>query len=380
MRIVNMDHPETAHWNAPRTLIIYTTQKIPLERIQSLRTQFPELDILGISSYHGVFSPSGFQRGSFGFLVEAEDALDIQTLAIDLSHTNDTRQTVKHALAHSKFAQHAPQHVIMHATQGDEERILDGIHDVFSNDVDIFGGTAASDRFLPKAFVFHNDSYLEHGVVLCLLYGDRFHCLIAPGGYLPTQNVGIVTSAEGRTIHAIDHRPAAQVYHEWTNGMFDLTNGGVLPRSAALYPFARPMSNTDDRMWLAHPARICPQNQSIALYSEYPQGAAIIQTRGSAESLIAQAGIIFSRLLNVLPRNDVKAGVFMYCAGCASVVAENMNDVCEQLKTTMGDIPFIGCATCGEQGRFPGFSDDAHGNMMIVAILIRKHRENISHA
>ncbi len=377
MRIINLSSLNMETWIDPQYLVVYTTQVIPPELLREIQARFPRLTILGVSSYHGVFSPDGFRRGSYGFLMEGDEHFDLAPLAIDFSSSSNPRLQVRETLTKSRRPNMTPHTILMHAIRGYEERIIEGIHDVYDQSVQIFGSTAAHDKFLDYPFVFLGETFLRQGVVLTLVYSDQFMCSITSGGYLPTQNSGTITAAQGRTLLTIDARPAAEVYNEWTHGLFEdcIRCGGELPRSAALYPFGRPLntpSGTD--YWLSHPRSIHSDLGSIELYSEPEPNTTIILTRGNVRQLILHAGNVVRQALAIHNKASIVAAFVMYCAGCTSIIAENMPQVCREMQNALGDIPFLGCTSHGEQGRIAPTGRDSHGNMMVVLVLIKASR------
>lgn len=383
MQIVNFHRLDTTSWIDPRLLVVYSTKTIDFDVVRSLREQFPRLEILGASSYHGIITPSGYERGSFGILVSAHDALDVHSILVEFDCAKkssvEVRSSVCAALREQCDCSRRPSYVVMHATQGCEERIIEGIHDVFDDCVPIFGATAANDKFLTKSFVFLNDAMSSCGVLISVFYGDRIVCAIHQAGYLPTQKRGVVTASHGRMIDEIERRPASQVYNEWTESIFDLeiTNGGDLPRAAGLYTIgsmARPNDDApdEDLIWLAHPHRIDAQRQSIEFYSEIPTGSHIYLMRSSPDYLVDQAGKTVSRIMRRIDPSTIQTAFIMYCAGCTSILAEKMNKVCHNIRESLGNIPFIGISSFGEQGRTDPSARDSHGNMMIAVLLVRK--------
>lgn len=383
MQITNLQQLDTSSWIDPRAFIVYSTQNVDVDVIRDLRAKFPRLEIFGASSYHGIIAPSGYERGSLGLVVEASDALETCPILVEFDcearASKDVRERVSAAIRSRCDCSKSPTYVVMHAMQGYEERVIEGIHDVFDDRVQVFGATAANDKFLSKPFVFLNEKTSTCGVLLAVVYGDRLVCAIHQAGYLPTQKHGIVTASNLRTIERIDDRPAAAVYNEWTDSIFDIeiARGGDLPRSAGLYTIGSMVRSNDempdeDLIWLAHPYRIDAENQSIEFYSEIPVGSHIYLMRSSADYLVDQAGRMVSRILRHIDPSTIRTAFVMYCAGCASIIAEKMNKVCQNIRHSLGDIPFIGMSSFGEQGRVEASAPDTHGNMMIAILLIKR--------
>lgn len=373
MRIINMNNPETSLWRDPETLFVFTTQAYASTTIPELRKQFPSLNILGISSSHGLLHPEGFKRGGYGLLLEREDKMPVRLMSVDLSEVSDIRQTIAQRLAGWASDSTNRAQIFIHATPGTEDRIIEGIQDAFHGNVCIFGATAGQDKLLPQGFCFLNETCLTKGVVILQQMHHRVFCAITYGGYLSTSRQGIATASHERILETIDGRPAAEVYDEWTDGMFCsyIKRGGILPPSAALYPFGRTLdSDQEGGFWLSHPYEIIRETKAIRLFAEIPAGSRIQLMRGTTESTITHTATAISQAISQVKGRKVDAAVIMYCAGCASAISSQMNEVCEYAHKAFGDIPFVGCTTFGEQGRLQYSSQNYHGNMMIEIILV----------
>lgn len=372
MRIVNLNRPDLDTWRDPATLIVYTTQAYAPELISSIRSRFPALDIIGISSFHGMLLADGLKRGSYGILFEREDGIVSRSMVIDFNGVANVRETVSNAMRKWVGDSQGTPKLFIHSPQGLEERILEGISDAFSGTAQVFGATPGNDSFLPQAFCFLNETCLTSGVVITQLFDERIVCTITCGGYLPTLKKGIVTSSQGRVIRTINDRPAAEVYNEWTDGMFEayIQRGCVLPRSAGLYPICREYEDARNGGWLSHVYSADRQEKAIHLYSEVPQGSHIQLMRGTESSIVTHVGTAIKKALDLVGQKRVAAALIMYCAGCGSIISDSMNLVCEQAYQAFGDIPFLGCMTYGEQGCLSQEKHNYHGNMMIEIVLI----------
>ena len=375
MKIVNLSQPELSLWDEPKTLVVYTTQSDTPSELFHIRELYPKLTVFGLSSFHGIMTHDGFKRGSWGILFEAGDHFDMRIMALDLSDVSDVRQAVREATRDWQISASGSRQFLIHATQGAEERIIEGLSDTFGESAEIFGATAGNDRFLDKSYVFWNDQKLNCGVLIIQMMTPHLSCLVTRGGYLTTLRQGVLTKANKRVLQTIDNRPAAIVYNEWTDGRFDayVARGGELPRSSGMYPLAHMIrSEPECGAWLVHPHYVDKSDMSLHVFAEIPENTPISLMRGSEESIINRMRTAAKQALSQVNREDIQAAFIMYCAGCASIVAENMQEVCEQASAELTDIPFLGCLSLGEQGRLPHAHRNYHGNMMISLIFVMK--------
>ena len=375
MRIVNLSQPDFEQWKDPKTLIVYTTQNdVHLETVK-FREKFPELEIMGVSSFHGIMTPDGYKRGSFGLLMEESDKLRIRRKLLDFSETTNIKSTVCDALKDWKTDGMESNQFFIHGTQGVEERVIEGLNECFGQDVQISGCTAGNDRFLDQAYIFLNDQKITKGVLILQVLSNRIDSLITRGGYLTTLRKGIVTQAKGRIIQKIDDRPAAEVYNEWTDRRFEanILKGGDLPRSAGLYPMAHSIeSEPECGYWLIHPYHVDRETKAIHMYAEIPEKTEIYLMRGTEDALVSRMETAIHEMLGQVSIDSIDGAFIMYCAGCASIISENMSAVCQKACKALNGIPFIGCLSFGEQGRLKNAHHNHHGNMMIELVIIRR--------
>lgn len=372
MKVVNLAQLNLDSWNSPKALVIYATQPPDKPVLDNIWQRFPHMRILGMSSSLGIFQPSGFSRGAFGLLIEEADDICSRSILIDLTDVSDVRAHVAQKLDAWR-SERSPAKLYIMPTQGPEERILEGIRDVFTDNVHIFGATAGQDKFLDAPYVFLNEAQTSCGVVITELISGDFFCMVTCGGYLATPRQGTVTAADGRTLLAINGTPAADIYNEWTDRRFDIyiRRGGDLPRSVALYPFGRTIASEPEcGYWLSHPFRIDAQTRAIHLFSEIPVGAEIRLMRATENTLIDHIRTAVEKCISQVSAERIAAAMIMYCAGCATIITENMPTICQSLSNAFGDTPFIGCVTFGEQGRLLNAHHNYHGNMMIGINLI----------
>ena len=376
MRVVNLSQPDFEQWDNPQSLIVYTTQNdFQLEAVK-IRSRFPDLTVMGVSSFHGIMTSNGYKRGAFGLLFEASDNFILRQRLLDLTDVSDIRGTVRaHFKDWAEDTAYPVKQLGIHGIQGVEERVIEGLCDCFGQDVKLFGATAGKDRFLNHAYVFLNEKKVTYGVLVIQILCDRVVSLVTRGGYLMTLRKGVLTESEGRVIKTIDHRPAAEVYNEWTDRRFEanILKGGDFSRSAALYPLAHYLETEPEcGCWLVHPYFIDRETKSISLYSEIPQGVEVFLMRGSEDTLIPRMGSAIHEILDLVPLESIESAFIMYCAGCASIIAERMPEVCQAACQALPGIPFIGCLSYGEQGLLNHAHRNYHGNMMIELVMIKK--------
>ncbi|MEO0294577.1 MAG: FIST N-terminal domain-containing protein [candidate division WOR-3 bacterium] len=343
--------------------------------INEIKNTYPDIDVFGATSFQGTFSPAGFQRGGSFLIGESKDEINVKAV-IDAFDVNEAR---KRSLSLAEKIKEGlgdlPDVILMHATPGFEERIIEGINDFYGNEVPVYGGSAGDDDLTGKWKIFLNLKEVSEGL---LLVGIKSRKKIYSGflsGYLPTNKKGKVTKAEGRIIYEIDNRPAAIVYNEWTNNLIseELEKGGVILGKTTLYPIGRIIEKIAGVPFylLSHPHMVFPDKKSLSFFTEFKEGDEVILMHGSVNALIDRTEQVASRALG-LDKGKAKlyGGILIYCAGCVGAVGEKREEIIDAYKKIVGDIPFIGAATFGEQGCFrTKGGENKHGNLMCNTIL-----------
>ncbi len=94
---------------------------------------------------------------------------------------------------------------------------------------------------------------------------------------------------------------------------------------------------------------------------------------GDSNALVSRAGRVASEALAraSLTRDQIAGALVIYCAGCMLSVRERMPEVVAGLREELGDVPFLGAFTFGEQGCFLG-GENRHGNLMISVTLFAR--------
>ncbi len=320
---------------------------------------------LGIMTQDGVNIASGAGLGAFAIWDSAGSygtgSCDLGTDAGDAA-----RQATEVALASAGRPGEIPDLVWLTAAPGREEQVLDGIRAVIGNETPIVGGSSADNDVSGNWAQFGPLQSHSDGVVVSVLFPSTS---IAPAyqiGYAPTGDSGVVTRVEGRRLFEIDSQPAAKVYHGWTDSAVSVAGEAPLSilAAATLWPLGRAERQIAGVPFhlLAHPAVAYPDG-SLDLFADVAQGDRLWQMRGSADSLVARAEWVARQA-----RDDASSGIagalVVYCGGCMLAVRDRLYEVQQGINAALGDVPWLGVFTFGEQG-VPAGGVAKHGNLMI---------------
>jgi len=345
---------------------------------QELAAQVGEVPVHAATSCLGAMTAAGFHaqdgRGVGVLAISDPDgAYGTAVEPIGEDPSAAASNAVLAALAQAGRAGEQPMLIWLSAVPGSEEAVLAGIHAVVGTQTPIAGGSAADNTIAGEWRQFAGGSVLgDHIVVSTLFPSTRVHHSFH-SGYLDTETEGVVTRSVGRRLYEIDGRPAGEVYAAWADGDIDefLPEGGNILAASTMHPLGRRAAGLDGEQnyVLAHPANLHPDG-SIDLFADIEDGDRLIRMRGTADSLVSRAGRVATSALRSggIDASSVAGGLVVYCAGCMLAVQEGMDGVVQQMRAALGDAPFLGTFTFGEQGCFVG-GDNYHGNLMISVVV-----------
>lgn len=327
---------------------------------------------LGCMTHHGVHAQDGTGLGVLG-IRDPDGSYGSSLVAMEEDARGAGREAVNQALADAGRPGELPVLVLVNATPGREEEVLEGIQEVVGKRVPILGGSAADNEVAGGWRVFGAGVHLTAGVAVSVLFPSVEVSFAFRSGYQPDGPTGTVTAAEDRVLREIENEPAAQVYNRWAGGVLDpvISAGGSALPLTSLNPLGRAVGELDGiiQFKLSHPERVLPDG-SLVLFTTVQEGDVLHAMSGSPGSLIARGGRVvesaFAR--SRIEEGGVSGALITYCAGCMLAVREDLSEVCRGICDVIPETPFLGSFTFGEQGCFLG-GDNRHANLMISAIL-----------
>lgn len=281
------------------------------------------------------------------------------------------RKAAKQALHAAKRDGEVPEMVWLTVAPGREEAVLAGLRGVVGPETLIVGGSSADNEVTGDWAQFGPETSHSDGLVVSVLFPSSPVASFYQRGYTPTGDSGKVTRIKGRRLYEIDGQPAAAIYSRWTDGAVQMAEDEPISilADATLWPLGRVTRHVAGVPFhlLAHPARTYPDG-SMELFADLLEGDQIWQMQGSADRLVARAGRIAAQARNDAG-NDIAAAFVIYCGGCMLAVRERMEEVRAGINTALGEAPWIGVFTFGEQG-VPSGGQAEHGNLMISCTVI----------
>lgn len=367
----------------PDWLMTYASASYEIEELaEQISLSFENATHHGSTSSMGVMTAEGFHStDSYGLGVFAVSdptgAYGVGLAPIGHDARVAGALAIRRALANSGRTGELPMIVWLSSAPGQEEAVLAGIKDVVGNEVIIAGGSAADNAVDGNWKVFTGQEVHTDAVLVSALFPSTGTHFAFHNGYSPTEHKGIVTEASGRSLIAIDNRPALEVYNEWTSQLVaDRMVGANILSDTSFHPLGRIVASEGEAKLhiLSHPASIL-ENGALALFSNIASGEEVVLMQGTADGLVRRAPrVVRAALSEGNMEIDQAAGLLIiFCAGCMLSMTDRMDEVVEGIRKESGNLPFLGAFTFGEQGCFvDGVS--RHGNLMVSALVFESDK------
>ncbi len=361
-------------------VICYYTEDYDSKLIRSaLLEHFTDIPFQGASSCQAVMTDQGFHPGPVIAALAIYDP-EPHAYGTGISHftqNGGVMHALDMALMDANRVGEVPDLILLHATPGQEESIIESIDKRFGTLVPIIGGSAADNNIEGKWSVITAQGQTELGVSLTLFYSSQQVDIAFSSGYTSTNIKGIATKTNGRYLLEIDGDPALKRYRDWTNHQQNQSSkDDFLFTNFSAYPLGRVAGHLYGRPYykLSHPIRETKEG-GIELFTNIDEGDVLTLMKGSREHLIDRTEKVVNIAFNQKLEESRKIGVInIFCAGPMLHLKQDMNSFCVQINRETEQLPFICPFTFGEQGRFIG-GENGHGNLMISSAIFHKPYE-----
>lgn len=377
----------------PNFVVMYTTSGYDYKKISAaIRKESKAKKFFGITSYRAVFTESGVHVGKKGSVAvlaydnsygsvgvgAASIEKNVDGLQIEVSDKvveKATMQAITLALKNAnKKESDKPSLVIVGGQPGIEAPILKVINKRYGGDVRIIGGSSNKDDFSPGP-VFSNEKAIEKGVSLALFFTDKKIGNSFLSGFKASRKKGVVTKLISPTrIATIDNKPAFDVLNNWAGGVFKIGDipkeGTLILKTAATNTFAK---KTKGEVVTVVPLKLFP-DKSIQVASRIEPNEEIYFAKGSTKILLKRTGTVAKKAIinGKIKKADVAGGLHIYCTGASWAVGEKkIPQAIPYINKAIGNKPYIGAFSGGEQGNFKG-GQGFHGNLMSSMVVFEQ--------
>jgi hypothetical protein len=388
--LLDAELPESV---APRMVFVfYGCEHDDAELHRHFRSRYPEAALLGGTSSGGVMTHRGvLDRHAVGVMLIEDEAGEFGVAAAPMGDdaAATAQQLLLQALAEAGCSGELPELVWIYQAPGREEAVVEGLRRVVGDRCPIVGGSSADDDVSGRWRQLGPDGPMQDGLVVGVLMPSSPIGCGFQGGYEPTGpsgvvtgigyrtsgHSGVVTATSGREIVSIDDQPAAEVYNRWTGGRIteQVANGGSVLAETTMCPIATDagLIKGVSQFLLVHPEAV-GEGGTLSTFCNLEVGSRIHAMTGDKARLVERAGRVAAQALGTLPsgHRGPAGALVVYCGGCRLAVGDEVAKVSTAVAASLGEAPFIGCFTFGEQGQL--LDRNVHGNLMISAVVFSR--------
>lgn len=343
--------------------------------IKGVKEALGDVPLMGCTSFTGILTPGGFiheEGGVGGVMLLASPEMEFGVGGSEIG--DDPRaagqKAVRAAIAQAGKGETDPVSAfLMIAPPGAEETLIKGIEDVVGR-APMIGGSAGDNTIEGFWKEFANYEVYANGVMVGVLYSDLPFGTGYTGYYEPTGKQGVITKVEGkRTLVEIDGKKALEVYAGWRGMKAEDLLGAELLGAAIPFPLGvRDVSG--DLWWVRHPLG-GNEDGSMAIGNDLAEGTAVMMMEATLDEIVQGASEVVKMALDDLD-GEAGAVIIAHCGGRAAALGlEKMEQVGADIKALLGDIPFIGFCTFGEQG-YTEWTANGAGGLMLAALALGK--------
>jgi hypothetical protein len=371
-------------------MLFYTPHHDPHRIVDALKTaQRPGRRTIGMTTHDGLLTSDGYHRSETGVMGTLSLALSRISFGLGLATFDEAtpveaaKLAARRAMADAhRGADERPSLVVLFGTVLREEALLSGLGDVVGPDVPLLGGTAAGmvsamDRKsanVSSSMILDNQ-VSEAGVAIAVFYSRDPFALAFGGGFTRgSGKSGVITSSSARLIRTIDGRPAVDVYDEWIGGRLREAQaaGKNVQNFLAFYPLVQSVTHNDqtfNQFIRAWPSSDPSAPGCLTTGANVHDGEVVYTSEGSESILLNRFASLPQQARTNGGNRKAEAGLFFYCAGALQTIPlEHRGVLASLVQHSMGDIPWIGLFTWGEQGSVAG-AGYHHGNLMASTAL-----------
>ncbi|MCB1049477.1 MAG: FIST C-terminal domain-containing protein [Acidobacteria bacterium] len=307
--------------------------------LQEIGARFPNLPIIGCTSYGEFSSAISYQEDSTAFGLLCGQGFEVGA-GQGFGLQNDLQGTVKRAIDQALSQIKGPLQMGLAFVDGlsvSSQLVLEEIQKQLGPDIPIFGGSAADDWNFEKTILFFNERRSSDGLVLLLFSGNfQYSFGLASGWSAISQKVRI-TGAKGNQVFTIDHQPAKEFYKYYL---------GDHKRPSGEFPLIIHTASGDSYL------RACigynEANGSITFSGDVPEGAYAQLTDATKEAIL-DAAQLSARQARERFQGKPHFALCFSCAARRQVLGIRTHMEFEIISKEIGSkVPVLGFYTYGE--------------------------------
>lgn len=330
--------------------------------LQKIKAQFPNIALIGSTSYGEISSINGFQQDSVVLLLLCSDNIEMQA-GVGRSVSKEPSFAAQNAIQQAigtnantpKLCITTPESLTISCTT-----ILEGLQQVLGKSFPIVGGFAAEPWTFQTTYQFFDTEVLTDAVPVLLLFGDVIYSTGVACGWQPIGKSAQITKVEGNTVYEIDHEPA-----------LDFLENSLCGRTpSAEYPFA--VFEPDSELFYLRGCTGYDKNfGTVSALSDIPLNATVQVAQASRQEILDATQISIQRALESYYGDKPAIALFFTCCCRQQILGTyTEKEFLFGQSTLVDDLSIVGFYTYGEIAPLIRNGESRLHQMTFVTILI----------
>lgn len=276
--------------------------------LETLRTSFPEMVVVGCTTDGELSSELAFQQDSLVLMAIASDTLSIGAgVGYNLSHNPEAavQQAIAQARKSLNLAPDAVPSLCLTFPESltyDSPLVVAHLQKALGDSVPLFGGFAGDQSQFQKTYQFYGSEVLTDAIPLLLFFGDLKLGHGVAHGWMPVGAKGTITRTDGHLLQEIDHRPALEFYQRYMNDLLPSTE----------FPLAV-WEEGGEGYYLRASIGFEPETGSIRSIPIWPKNAQVQIAKSSRDEILEGARASMQAALDSYPGQRVEAVLLFSC-------------------------------------------------------------------
>ncbi|HWW10605.1 MAG TPA: FIST N-terminal domain-containing protein [Candidatus Acidoferrales bacterium] len=352
----------------PRLLVAFVSPAHDLQALLAgIRGVAPAPPLIGCST-SGEIATDG--PGDAGVVVAALGGKGFSvSTSVARNASSDLRQAGATVAACAETGPAAENQILLLLTDGlggDQQEVVRGAYSVVGGAVPLVGGCAGDDLAMKKTFQLFNDEVLEDAVIAAAISSDAPFGIGVQHGWGRVGAPFLVTESHGNRVHALDDRPALDVYLERLEAPDDVrTDAAAFTRFALTHPFGLSRRSGEEVRFIAE-ANF--EDRSIGCIAEVPQGGLAWIMEGDSDSVLVATDAACSQAVAGRSGRAPLGFLAFDCIARRGVLGdEGIRQEVQRIGSHSQGAPVAGFYTYGEIARTRGVSGFHNPTLVVLA-------------
>jgi hypothetical protein len=354
----------------PRLLIVFCSDSYDLPKLlAAINEKSGDAPLIGCSTA-GEIAASGARDTSVVVTAIGGPGFEVRTAA-----ARDAASDLRSAgaeVAGPVWELDDPAHrVLLMLTDGlagDQAEIVRGAYSVTGATVPLVGGCAGDDMKMKVTYQLHGDEVLEDSAVSAAIGSDDPIGIGVRHGWRRIGEPMMVTDSSGNRVHALDDRPALDVYLERLDPPKEVwTDATAFTNFALTHPLGLDRETSEDHVRFIGDANF--EDRSLGCIAEVPAGGLAWLMEGDDESVLDATDDACRDALSDLNGSAPLGVVAFDCIARRGVLGDSgVSKEVERIAAHASGAPVAGFYTYGEFARVQGVTGFHNQTLVILAL------------